>query len=268
METRFPEPTQVLGGISDVRATLAGETRSIDTWRAQYREDLTAARQKPDIAIFNSFVNCLLERAMPGEAWTRRMEVFEEAFASLADVTPERIAEVLQRVGYRFPAGGLTVVLAAKRIVTSDGFSWWSYVQRAEESYENDFREDPFLGIKGVAFKTRDLALSELSGRFVAIDLHIVRVTTRTGLLLHGYGHPEITTDVGRPKGYLFFHDLMLKLARRTGWPEEDGYSPGEIDRMLWHFGRSVCKATPLCTKCPLQDLCLTACGQQTADHE
>lgn len=91
----------------------------------------------------------------------------------------------------------------------------------------------------------------------MAIDLHVVRVTSRTGLLLHGYGDPRITTEVGRKRGYLFFHDLMLKLARRTGW-QAAGYSPGEIDRMFWHFGRAVCKATPACRGCPLASTCLT----------
>ncbi len=93
-----------------------------------------------------------------------------------------------------------------------------------------------------MGYKTRDLALSEF---FVAIDLHVVRVTTRTGLLMHGYGDSRITTDLSKEAGYLFFHDLMLKLSRKTGWPGTD-YSPGEIDRMLWYFGRAVCRATPL----------------------
>ena len=70
-----------------------------------------------------------------------------------------------------------------------------------------------------MSFKTRDLALRELSDRFVAIDLHVVRVTSRTGLLLHGYGNPEITTEVATKSGYLFFHEIILKLAKHTGWP-------------------------------------------------
>jgi hypothetical protein len=90
-----------------------------------------------------------------------------------------------------------------------------------------------------VGYKTRDLALSEMSDRFVALDLHVVRVTTRTGLLVHGYGNPQITTNVSAKEGYLFFHDVMLKLSRKTGWPDS-GYSLGEIDRMFWFRSRAL----------------------------
>ena len=194
---------------------------------------------------------------MPGEAWVRRAQVIQRVFLSLHTVTEQTARQVLTEAGYRFPADGVEVILATKALVSEPGFSWDGYVQQAEQHYETDFRLDRFLEIRGVSYKTRDLALSELSDRFVAIDLHVVRVTTRTGLLLHGYGDPRITTEVRTEAGYMFFHDLMLKLSRRTGWPET-GYSPGEIDRMIWHFGRTVCRATPACQACPFAEICLT----------
>ena len=156
-----------------------------------------------------------------------------------------RFCSVLKESGYRFPPAGEIVIREAKAGTEPD-FTWDKYVQQAEEQYEMDFPKDRFLKIKGVSYKTRDLALSELSERFIAIDLHVVRVAARTGLLLHGYGDTRITTDLSKPDGYLFFHDLMLRLSRRTGRPGE-GYSPGEIDRMLWHFGRAVSGAKPKC---------------------
>jgi adenine-specific DNA glycosylase len=55
--------------------------------------------------------------------------------------------------------------------------------------------------------------------------------------------------------------DLVLGLARQTEWPEA-GYSPREIDRVFWHFGRAVSKATPNCANCPLTGICLTASAQ------
>jgi len=136
--------------------------------------------------------------------------------------------------GYRWGTkAGTDVVMDAKRVVMEPGFTWERYVHQAEEQYEDDFPEDKFRRIKGVGYKTRDLALSALSDRFVAIDLHVVRVTSRIGLLLYGYGDDRITTAVSLPSGYLFFDRLILKMARRTGWPDAAGYSPGEIDRML-----------------------------------
>jgi endonuclease III len=250
------EPSEILSSIAPINATLSHETHTIDGWRAAYRKELATARQQPDIAIFNSFVNSLLERASSGEAWAKRYKAIMDTFLSFDNVDEQNITEVLK--GYRFPNSGKKVILEAKKRVCEPAFSWDQYFEEAEQQYETDFQSDPFLVIKDVGYKTRDLALSEFSDRFVALDLHVVRVTTRTGLFLHGYGSPQITTDVSKEDGYLFFHDLMLKLSRRTGWPSV-GYSLGEIDRMLWYFGREICGSTPRCADCPIAKSCLTA---------
>lgn len=261
MEFTVPEPSDVLARIADVLAKPNDDERPIKEWRAIYMKELVTNRKKPDTGIFNGFVNNLLERAMPGEAWNKREQKFKKVFVNYDAVTKKNAREVL-KADYRWgPEKGTAVIMAAKRIVTANGFTWPDYVCRAEGNYESDFREDDFLKIKNVGLKVRDLALSALSARFVAIDLHVVRVTSRTGLLLHGYGDARITTEVTKSQGYLFFHDLMLKLARRTGWPD-GGYSPGEIDRMFWNFGRSVCNANPKCKNCPLADTCLTSVGR------
>lgn len=258
MEIHVPEPSDVLARIADVPAELSGDRRTIAQWREFYREELTTARQKPPLFIFLRFVNGLLERAMRGETWQRRMDAFERRLASFDAITDESVSKVLGEVRYRFPKDGLAVVMEAKRIATGPMFTWSSYVKEAEQFYETDFPQDQFLDIRGVRFKTRDLALSDLSDRFAAMDLHVVRVVSRTGLLAHGYGNKDISTDVSQDHGYMFFHALMLKLARRTGWPGS-GYSPGDIDRMIWNFGRAVCKNKPDCASCALAEICLTS---------
>jgi endonuclease III len=255
---RAPDTTEVIDGIRSVGAAYDGTTRSIDEWR---QDSLAAIRQNlqlTDIAVFNRFVNCLLERATSGESFERRRRSINALFHAFADYTPANVSRMLKEGGYRFPKKGPVAILGAKAVVTAAGFTWRAYVRRAEQHYETDFSDDDFLDIKGVAFKTRDLALSELSDKFVAIDTHVVRVTARTGLLLHGYGDPRISTAVSDNKAYLFYHDLMLNLARQTGW-SGTGYSLGEIDRMLWHFGRTVCRATPQCQACPIAEICCTA---------
>ncbi len=254
----IPHPNDVLAAIAALRTRENGVERSIAEWRSLYRAKLADNRRRPDIAIFTGFVNCLLERAMVGEAAFRRAQAFEKLFPDYDAVTTANAKKALKSAGYRWgPENGAAVIMAAKDIVTARGFSWEKYIRRAEDHYETDFQDDDFRKIKNVSFKTRDLALSELSDRFVAIDLHVIRVSSRTGLLLHGYGDQRITTDVSKGPGYLFFHGLMLNLARRTGWPGA-GYSPGEIDRMIWHFGRTMCNARPDCRRCPLQRTCLT----------
>jgi len=266
VEIDVPEPSDVLTRIANVEAEDGGIRRSIAQWREWYREDLTTAPQKPPLSIFCRFVNSLLERAITATSWKRRLEGFQKSFVSFKAITDESVSKVLDETGYRFPEDGLTVVRKAKEIATAPTFTWSSYIEKAEQFYETDFPDDLFRRIRCVGFKTRDLALSELSDRFAAMDVHLVRVISRTGLLLHGYGvmdastevAKDISTDVGKDSGYLFFHALILKLARRTGWPGS-GYSPGEIDRMIWNFGRTVCNNSPNCKPCPLAGICLTS---------
>jgi endonuclease III len=250
--------------MQSVDAKYDGGTRSIGEWRRDYLASIRQHRRLSAVAVFNRFVNCLLERATSGESFERRRRSIDALFQSFADYTSANVDRMLREGGYRFPREGREVVLSARAIVIGSGFTWRGYVGAAEQHFERDFPDDDFLKIKGVAFKTRDLALSELSDRFVAIDTHVVRVTTRTGLLLHGYGDPRISTAVSDDKAYLFYHDLMLKLARQTGWPRT-GYSLGEIDRMLWHFGRTICKATPFCVQCPISAQCCTAARNEAA---
>jgi hypothetical protein len=264
-----PEPIDVLERMGSVEVEDDGRRRSIATLRESYRDGLKAAREEPSLSIFCRFVNFLLERASAQA--DRRLRRFErEKFASFDAITEECVSSILGQTGYRFPKPGLKVVMDSKQIVTDSSFVWSSYIEEAERSYESDFPNDKFLEIKNVGFKTRDLALSELSDRYAAIDLHVVRVISRTGLLVHGFGDLNISTDVRNGRGYMFFHALVLKLARRTGWPDS-GYSPGEIDKMIWRFGVAVCKADPVCGSCPVAGNCLTAmksCPQERYESQ
>jgi len=264
MDFTVPEMSDILARIASVRSKDGDQEQSIAEWRSHYRNELVSNRQQSPIEIFNRFVNALLERATRSEPYRFRVQKFRDAFRSYDHVTETAVQDVFVALkneghGYRWGAkAGTDVVMEARRVVMEPGFTWERYVHQAEEQYQDDFREDKFRTIRGVGYKTRDLALSELSDRFVAIDLHVVRVTSRIGLLLYGYGDDRLTTAVSQESGYLFFHGLILKMARRTGWPDAAGYSPGEIDRMLWHFGRTLCSDTPKCRDCPIADICLT----------
>lgn len=257
MKVELPNINDVFEKMEGVQSSISGMTKSIAEWKKEYKEEVSAAREKSSIDIFNIFVSALLQRAMRGEAYLSRIEVFKREFRSYSDITSHKVKDALGGLGYRFPSEGLSVVLAAKEIVTDSDFSWRSYFEEAERNYLDDYRKDRFLGIKGVGFKTRDFALSEFSNRFVAIDIHVARVTVRTGLIIHGHGDQGLNTSYLSRKGYLFFHDVIMKLSKETGWPEA-GYSPGEIDRIFWFFGRAICKSNPLCQDCPAASMCLT----------
>jgi hypothetical protein len=240
-----------------VRAQVADVTKTIEDWRLDYRGQLDRRRGEPDVAILARFASALLERQMSGEAYDRRTTIFLRKFQTYAELTEERVAAALAEAGYRFPNQGRQVVMEVKKLVTKQVFSWRGYFKEAEANYESNFRNDDFLRIKNIGFKTRDFALSEFSDRFVAIDMQVGKVILRTGLILHAYGDPRIDADYRSDRGYLSMHDLVLKLSKQTGWPGA-GYSPGEMDRMFWLFGRSTCTVEPRCTKCPLGEVCLT----------
>lgn len=98
----------------------------------------------------------------------------------------------------------------------------------------------------------RDLALSCFLKEYSANDFHVVDVLVRTGLILHGYGNLDFGTNPNDEKNYLFLRNLIIKISEQTP------YSPGEIDRIFWHFGRAICKSKSLCEECPVKNICLT----------
>ena len=239
-----PSPLDLIERMKGVRAQVADVTKTIEDWRLGYRVQLDRRRGEPDVAIFARFASALLQRQMRGETYETRATIFLREFQTYAELTDERVAAALAEAGYRFPDQGRQVVMEVKKLVAKPGFSWRDYFAEAEANYESNFRNDDFLRTKYVGYKTRDFALSEFSDRFVAIDMQVRKVILRTGL-------------VRSDRGYLFMHDLVVGLSKQTGWPGA-GYSPGEMDRMFWLFGRSICTAKPRCTRCPVGEVCLT----------
>jgi hypothetical protein len=145
--------------------------------------------------------------------------------------------------------------------VVADRFCWdWgSYLAMAEYSRETNFLDDPILGIKHVGFKVRDLALSNFCSWYPAFDLHVTRVATRLGWISYGFGllgddRLEMGNNPGNNRQYLFLHRLFLLLADVT----KGRFTPTDIDRILWHMGRTVCGTTPDCDRCPLKMDCPT----------
>jgi len=252
-----PSSLDLIEHMKSVPAKMADVTKTIEDWRLDYQVQLDRRRGASDGAILSRFASALLERQMTGEAYERRTAIFLREFRTYAELTEERVTAALAEAGYRFPNQGRQVVMEVKKLVTKPVFSWRRYFEEAEANYQSNFRNDDFLRIKYVGYKTRDFALSEYSDRFVAVDMQVGKVILRTGLFLHGYGDPRVDAHYTSDRGYLFMHALVLKLSKQTGWPSA-GYSPGEMDRMFWLFGRSICTAKPRCTRCPAREICLT----------
>jgi endonuclease III len=115
------------------------------------------------------------------------------------------------------------------------------------------------LGIKNISFKLRDLALSNFSSYYAAFDLHVTRVLTRLGWLNYGFPFLENTdlemgNNPGNDKNYLFLHRLFVLLSEMT----KGEYTPVDLDRALWHLGKSICGAKSGCNFCPVTAECPT----------
>ncbi len=257
----YPNLTEIIEPILKIKATIDSKVQAIEEWKNEYLKQLKVNRGKDRIQIFNIFSSALLERQMRGEAYDRRIQLNDERIKNYEDVTSEKVKEILKETGYRWLDKGTEVVLELKKL-TENNFVWEDYFKEAERKYLTNFVDDPFLKIKYVgttgSFKVRDFALSEFSPYYLANDLHIVKLIKRTGLLLEGYGDPDFGTNQQDPKEYLFLKRLVIKLSEESGWGTGKGYSPGEIDKIFWHFGRSVCKAKPECRECPIGNTCLT----------
>lgn len=253
----FPNINEVIDPILDIETTFLDETRTIKDLKNSYLKYIDESRKKPKIEIFNSFASALLERSIRGESYTKRIRLMNEKWKSYGDITEENVKEILKEGGYRFPSAGVEVILKLKKL-TEKNFVWVDYFKEAEDNYENNFPKDKLLNIKYVGYKVRDSALSEFSKFYLANDIHIIRMIKRTGLLINGYGDTDIGTNPSDINEYLFLKRLIVRLSKESGWEKGEGYSPGEIDKIFWHFARNICKADPLCNQCPIKNICLT----------
>jgi endonuclease III len=202
------------------------------------------------------FAAALLERNVTASSYFRRIEAFRAHLDDHQVPTGEQARQVLEISRYRYPKIGAKTLVAAMQRLLSPGFRWDAYFAEAEARWQEGFREDPLLQIPGIGPKTRNFALSEFSDYYCAPDLHVCRIMARTGLTLHGYGHPGISTADAE-----FVRQVINRLAAETGFPTAaDATSPAMVDRMLWFYGqdRGRCDAKPDCDKCPATDMCLT----------
>jgi len=228
-------------------------TQTIEQWRLDYLKELKLNNSFNNIKKFKIFVANLLLRANRGEVGGKLYNVFNGKIKEFKDLNKKNIGNVLKQSGHRFQLQGIDTVLDAKELLFNKYQSKWDkYFKEAKENYKNNFLDDDFLKINGVGFKVRDLALSCFLKEYSANDSHVVGVLVRTGLILYGYGDLNFGTNPNNSKNYLFLRNLIINISEQTP------YSPGEIDRIFWHFGRTICKSKPLCDKCPIKNICLT----------
>ncbi|MBZ9569423.1 hypothetical protein KJA16_00690 [Patescibacteria group bacterium] len=268
MKLILPNVNKIISPILKIESTFGSEEihpslgyikrrQTIEDCRKSYLKQLSQNRKGKPIQIFNTFTMNLLMRAMPGERGAYIYRQMNAEFKTFNDIIEDKAKVVLKKAKYRWGVkSGTKVFLGAKKVLFKKYKKGWErYFKEAEKKYKENFPDDPFLNILNIGFKVRDLALSCFSKLYAANDLHVVRVLSRTGLLVYGYGDIDLGTNPGNEKNYIFLRNLIIRLS------EKSGYSPGELDRIFWHFGRDVCSAKPKCNKCLINKVCLTNRG-------
>jgi endonuclease III len=268
MIINIAEIKDIIPPILELKSTDNGKTQIIKKWVDEQRKGIRHHRQwvtnksdENDIKIITDLLPNLLMRSMRGERGYPIGYELREAINSKQDLNYDNYVSLLQKAGYRWgPQVGAQVITDAVEIFKNKyGWNFALYFEEVERHVDSNFQTDELLTIKNIGFKVRDLALSNFNPNYVANDLHIVRTTTRIGLWNYGFDllgddNLEMGTNPSNEKNYLFLHKLVLKLSKLT----DSEYSPVDLDRILWHFGRSVCKVKPQCSLCPINNHCLT----------
>ncbi len=143
---------------------------------------------------------------------------------AMAEASLEELFPLVKSCGFRSKAGN--IIAACKIIKTQHG----GQVPCAMEE---------LTALPGVGRKTANVVLSNAFGiPAFAVDTHVFRVSNRLGLCKAG------TVEETERQ--------MTRLIPREKWGNAHHW-------LIWH-GRRLCKAQrPLCTECPLKDLCPSA---------
>lgn len=143
---------------------------------------------------------------------------------AMAEASLEELFPLVKSCGFRSKAGN---IIAACRII------------REKHNGQVPSTMEDLTALPGVGRKTANVVLSNAFGLpAFAVDTHVFRVSNRLGLCKAG------TVEETERQ--------MTRLIPREKWGNAHHW-------LIWH-GRRLCKAQrPLCTECPLKDLCPSA---------
>ncbi len=266
MNISVPEISEIISNTvqSDIKSDFKGKSLRFIDWVSEHRKEVSENKklfqnksEENDIKILKHFLPCLLAKNISGDQVDELNRVFSDKIISKKDLTNDNFQKILQESQYRWKSGE-QVINDFVKWLNQNNWDWKKYFKDAETNKRNNFQEDKLLKIKNIKFKVRDLALSEFNENYIAFDLHVARVTTRMGLLNYGFDLFENEIEIGNNpsdgKQYLFLHKLLMKLVNML----DSKYSLSDLDRIFWHFGRTICQSKPKCNKCPIKNICLT----------
>lgn len=267
MTLHLPHFQSTLDSLQSLDTKYDNQTNAIEEWVKNHRHSITRNRnlamgadEGSQVQVLHIFLTDFLMSFVKGERGKMLRNSIERNIRSFSDINSGQIKKIIQESSYRWGLGkGQPLIEEIVRIWTEKyQRNWGKYVLDAEAGFENNFSADPFLKIKGIGFKVRDLALSNFSVQYIANDLHIVRVSTRLGLLNYGFDlvgpKVEMGNNPGNDNHYRFLNRLFKKLSGSTNGK----YLPVDIDKTFWHFGRTICDNKPKCEVCPVRGECMT----------
>ena len=268
MKLEVPEINKIIPLMLEVYSNYDGKEMQIHNWVERHRKHiksnialLSRRSDKNDIEILNLLLAALLIRAMKGEAGRKISISINRSIRSKSDLKFSVYLKLLEKAQYRWGAakGAETIKNVVKIFEKEYQWRWKAYFDEADKYAEINFPQDKLLQINNIGMKVRDLALSSFSEKYVANDLHVVRVMTRIGLLNYGFdlivnNDLEMGNNPGNEKNYLFLHKLVLKLSKEL----KNKFTPVDLDRIFWHFGRTVCSSNSKCDICPIKRQCLS----------
>ena len=216
--------------------------------------DIEKARRWHSDRIFCRLVDEFTMRAAKGKTGSKLFTFFRShPNVNIFNLSKSEFLRIFK--GKRFAGNDAQVALDCRKIFLNRyAGDWGKYFDEAEKLRgKNNFEDDPFLKIKGIGFKTRDLGLESFSKDFIAIDVHIRRTLFRTGLIAKGFQYGlELPSGANYNKDYINFISICRKIS------EEAKISLMEMDKSLWYFGEKICGNEPKCNQCPLfnKNLC------------
>lgn len=227
-----------------------------DVWRTVRQHvndqmlDIETSSKLSNSEKFRVFIGKFLYVQIRSETAERVMEHLRSSFNTpneLATANADSLVTKFRQLGYRFPDKARTLIEISKILVDRFDDKIDEYIVFADRNYYNDL----ILQVKGVGFKTRDIALSSFTAKYSLVDVHIANVLSRTGLVMRAYLYRlKLTTDRNDENNYLEMTKLLRELA------EEAKMMPFEFDQTLWFFGKDYC--SPMnCDKCPVKK-CVT----------
>lgn len=268
MQIMLADVQSTLTKLMEVESEFEKRTKKIAEWIEEHQKEteknlalVKEQSERSDIQILIIFLRDLLVKFIKGEAGGKVYRELQKLIKSKADLHKDNYIDVLKRSQYRWGIEtGMQVIedvvhYFSKRLQ----WNWDAYIAEADRKRNDNYQDDEILNIKNIKFKLRDLALSNFSPYYAAFDLHVSRVITRIGWLNYGFdllgnSSIEMGNNQSEVKNYLFFHKLFFKLSSLTNGK----FTPVDLDRTFWHLGKSICKATPKCKACPINNVCLT----------